>query len=90
MKWKPASRSPGLTVVLATGGSYYLGDAMRDQRTAVGDRSNGRDQFTDHQLAVLHGEVPKRSAPFLLTLEGHPALTGLTVLVGIVLYLLFH
>lgn len=64
------------------------GLTMRDQRTTVGDSSNGRDQFTDHQLAVLHGEVPKRRAPFLLTVEGRPALTGLTVLIGIVLYLL--
>ena len=64
---------------------------MRDHPTSeVEDRSNGSDQFSDRQLAVLYGEVPKRSAPFLLTVEGRPALTGLTVLVGIVLYLLFH
>ncbi len=46
------------------------------------------EDMTDEQLAARYGALPQRKTPYLLTLEGRPAMIALTILVMLVLTLL--
>ena len=45
--------------------------------------------LTNEQLGGLYGPTPKREVPFLLTLEGRPALGALLVALALAWFFLF-